>query len=129
MEQTFQFKQFTIHQDQCSMKVGTDGVLLGAWADGDGAARILDIGTGSGLIAIMLGQRNPTAQIHAVEIDDQAYPQAAENMQKCTLGGSFDGIPPIHSGVCRNTTTRIRPDCEQSPLFHGRDFFFQSRPQ
>ena len=60
-EQTFQFKQFSIQQDKCSMKVGTDGVLLGAWADGENATRILDIGTGSGLIAIMLGQRNPSA--------------------------------------------------------------------
>lgn len=77
----FQFKQFSIAQDKCSMKVGTDGVLLGAWANVEGAKQILDIGAGTGLIAIMLGQRNTEAQIHAVEIDDLAFVQAQENMQ------------------------------------------------
>ena len=62
------------------MKVGTDGVLLGAWADTEGASRILDIGTGTGVIAIMLAQRNQQAQVDAVEIDSVACRQAAENM-------------------------------------------------
>ena len=54
----FQFKQFTIHQDRTAMKVGTDGVLLGAWASiTPNASRLLDIGTGTGLIALMLAQR------------------------------------------------------------------------
>ena len=60
-EQPFQFKQFSIKQDKCSMKVGTDGILLGAWADISQAKRILDIGAGTGIIAIMLGQRNEEA--------------------------------------------------------------------
>lgn len=77
----FVFKQFQIAQDRCTMKVGTDGVLLGAWADVAGVKNALDIGTGSGVIAIMLGQRAPEAQIHAVEIDEEAYTQAQENMQ------------------------------------------------
>lgn len=63
------------------MKVGTDGVLLGAWADVSNAQRILDIGTGNGLIAIMLGQRNAEAQIDAVEIEAEACTEARENMQ------------------------------------------------
>lgn len=63
------------------MKVGTDGVLLGAWADVTGANNILDIGTGTGVIAIMLAQRAPQAEIHAVEIDEAACVQARENMQ------------------------------------------------
>ena len=62
------------------MKVGTDGILLGAWADVGDAKSILDIGTGTGLIAIMLAQRSSEAQIHAVEIDDEACEQAATNM-------------------------------------------------
>ncbi|HKL72092.1 MAG TPA: hypothetical protein VJ855_05495, partial [Marinilabiliaceae bacterium] len=57
----FKFKQFTILQDQCAMKVGTDGVLLGAWTNVDNCHQILDIGTGTGLIALMLSQRNPKA--------------------------------------------------------------------
>ncbi len=63
------------------MKVGTDGVLLGAWCDTTGVGSILDIGTGTGLIAIMLAQRAPGATIHAVEIDEIAAGQAKENMQ------------------------------------------------
>ncbi len=77
----FQFKQFAIAQDRCSMKVGTDGVLLGAWSDTTDAVNILDIGTGTGLIAIMLAQRANIATIHAVEIDEEAAEQAAENMK------------------------------------------------
>lgn len=77
----FQFKQFAIAQDRCSMKVGTDGVLLGAWALVDEATNILDIGTGTGLIAVMLAQRTANAQIHGVEIEEASYGQAVENMQ------------------------------------------------
>jgi len=76
----FQFKKFSIAQDKCSMKVGTDGVLLGAWADASEAKRILDIGTGTGVIAIMLAQRNESATVHAVEIDETACTQAKDNM-------------------------------------------------
>lgn len=76
----FQFKQFTIHQDRCALKVGTDGVVLGAWANVEGAKRILDIGTGTGLLALMAAQRNAEAWIDAVEIDDASAEQAAENM-------------------------------------------------
>ena len=78
MSQCFQFKQLTVHQDRCGMKVGTDGVLLGAWAEG--GKHILDIGTGTGLIALMLAQRCPEAEITGVELDEQASLQAQENV-------------------------------------------------
>ena len=68
----FQFKQFVVFHDKCAMKVGTDGVLVGAWAQVDGARKVLDIGTGSGLIALMLAQRNPDAFVTAVDIDEAA---------------------------------------------------------
>lgn len=78
-QSAFRFRQFEIHHDKCAMKVGTDGVLLGAWAQVDDAAHILDIGTGCGLIAIMAAQRNPRAQILGVEVDPDAFGQAREN--------------------------------------------------
>ncbi|MGL5948269.1 MAG: tRNA1(Val) (adenine(37)-N6)-methyltransferase [Aeromonas sp.] len=77
----FTFKQFHVAHDACAMKVGTDGILLGAWADVQGAARILDIGTGSGLIALMLAQRSAAdCQIDAVELDAAAAAQAQSNV-------------------------------------------------
>ena len=76
----FQFKQFTVYHDLCAMKVGIDGVLLGAWAPVDlSASRILDIGTGSGLIALMLAQRS-SAMIDAIDLDAGAVRQAEINV-------------------------------------------------
>lgn len=76
----FRFKQFTVRHDRCAMKVGTDGCLLGAWTDTSGARRIADVGTGSGLIALMLAQRNTDAHIDALDIDQEACLQATENV-------------------------------------------------
>lgn len=77
----FQFKQFTIHQKHCAMKVGTDGTLLGAWAQVPSAsARILDIGTGTGLIALMMAQRFPKASVLGIDIDPDAVMQAKDNV-------------------------------------------------
>ena len=75
----FSFKRFTIHQDRCAMKVGTDGVLLGVLAPTIDSGRILDIGTGTGLVGIMLSQRCPQAMVTGVEIDADAAKQAEEN--------------------------------------------------
>jgi len=75
----FRFKQFCIHHDRCAMKVGTDGVLLGAWGRVEGR-RILDIGTGTGLIALMAAQRNPEAKVCGIDIDEEAVFQARENI-------------------------------------------------
>ncbi|MBN1462226.1 MAG: methyltransferase [Paludibacteraceae bacterium] len=77
----FQFKQFTVYQEHCAMKVGTDGVLLGAWTDCENAQRILDIGTGTGLLALMLAQRC-SAHIVGIDIDQSAVNQAKENIAK-----------------------------------------------
>ena len=82
MARPFQFKHFALHQDRCAMKVGTDGVLLGAWTPlADRPDTILDIGAGTGLIALMLAQRSTAETIDAVEIDGAAYEQCVENFE------------------------------------------------
>ena len=75
----FQFKQFKIAQDKAAMKVGTDGVLLGAWVDLTEARNVLDVGTGTGLIALMMAQRHSNAKITAIDIEPGACCQAAGN--------------------------------------------------
>ena len=78
----FRFKQFTIQQEHAAMKVGTDGVLLGSWATVPGSgSRILDIGTGTGLIALMMAQRSKGVWVDALEIDASSAKQADENFQ------------------------------------------------
>ena len=80
----FRFKQFSITQDKCAMKVGTDGVLLGAWCSkvrlSIPAPRILDVGTGTGLIALMLAQEFKESTVTAIDIDHDAVVQAQENI-------------------------------------------------
>lgn len=78
---SFNFKHFSVRQDLAAMKVGTDGVLLGAWASVAGVRSVLDIGTGTGLIALMLAQRTADAQIHAIELDEAAHRQAVHNFK------------------------------------------------
>lgn len=76
---SFTFKKFEIQQDRCAMKVGTDGVLLGAWADG--GKHVLDIGSGTGLISIMMAQRFPKAHVVGIDMDEVACVQARENVE------------------------------------------------
>ncbi|UWM46832.1 tRNA(1)(Val) (adenine(37)-N(6))-methyltransferase TrmN [Yersinia alsatica] len=76
----FTFKQFFVAHDRCAMKVGTDGVLLGAWAPVEKARKVLDIGCGSGLIALMIAQRSaPEVEIDGVELEPEAAQQASSN--------------------------------------------------
>lgn len=79
MTDSFSFKQFVVEQSLCGMKVGTDGVLLGAWANG--GKRILDIGTGSGLIALMMAQRFVEAEVKGIDIEPEACIQACQNVE------------------------------------------------
>ena len=87
----FTFKQFHINHDRCAMKVGTDGILLGAWAPVEQARRVLDIGTGSGLIALMLAQRS-AARITAVDVDAECATQAAENFAASPWADRLDAV-------------------------------------
>lgn len=83
----FQFKQFTVAHDRCAAKIGTDGVLLGAWTSLDNEPdSILDIGTGTGVIALMLAQRSFAETIDAMELDDEAYEQATDNFENSDWG-------------------------------------------
>ncbi len=82
MNDYFHFKQFSVCHKRSSMKVGTDAVLLGAWVDLSGVDRVLDIGTGSGIIALMIAQRTHAAQIDAVEINHEAVLDARENFEQ-----------------------------------------------
>lgn len=78
----FQFKQFSIQQDRCAMKVGTDSVLLGAWCPIDNHPfSVLDIGAGTGILSLMIAQRSHAEQIDAIEIDENAYEQCVENFE------------------------------------------------
>jgi tRNA1Val (adenine37-N6)-methyltransferase len=92
----FHFKKFTIRQDKTAMKVGTDGILLGAFASMIRGGHILDIGTGTGLLALMLAQFNPSARIDAIDIDLGAIGQAGEN-----FGASRwkHILKPVHSSL------------------------------
>src|ERR1043165_8171653 len=86
---TFAFKQFSIIQDKCAMKVGTDAVLLGSWVNASHAKTILDIGTGTGVIALMLAQKS-AARIDAIDIDKNAFIQATENVNNCPWKDHID---------------------------------------
>ena len=96
----FQFKQFFIDDARCAMKVGTDGVLLGAWATVAGARRILDVGCGSGLIALMAAQRAGEAQVVGVEIDGGAAADA-----RCNVAASpfADRVEVVEADVLQFT--------------------------
>lgn len=89
----FQFQQFRVHQDRCAMKISTDAVLLGSMAQCPASKQILDIGTGTGVIALMLAQRFPEAQITALEIEAEAAVQAEENFKESPFAERLKLIP------------------------------------
>jgi len=98
-EKIFRFKQFSVVNDRTAMKVGTDGVLLGAWCPLEGTRRVLDVGTGCGVIALMVAQRNPSAKIDAIDIDHDAIEEAKLNFENSpwserltAIDGDFNGI-------------------------------------
>lgn len=92
----FRFKQFSVSQKQAAMKIGTDGVLLGAWTDAQKAIRVLDIGTGTGLISLMLAQRFPFAHIVGIEINENAANEAKFNFDQSPFQ---DRLDLVHSSI------------------------------
>ncbi|MBK5719492.1 methyltransferase [Dysgonomonas sp. Marseille-P4677] len=116
----FKFKQFTVFHDRCAMKVGTDGVLLGAWTNIDNCERALDIGTGSGLIALMMAQRNNKLSIDAIDIDNCAFEQAKDNIKLSPFANQID---------CINNSLQelqIRPSKKYDIIVSNPPFFIQS---
>jgi tRNA1Val (adenine37-N6)-methyltransferase len=113
----FEFKQFTIHQDLCAMKVGTDGVLLGAWST-EKEGNILDIGSGTGLIAIMLAQRTKSALINAIDINENAYLQTLKNIKKCTWENRIN--------VFQSSLQEFNPNQQYDLIISNPPFFTNS---
>ena len=99
----FQFKKFTVWHDKCAMKVGTDGVLLGTWVTVFPEDSVLDVGTGTGLIAMIVAQRNCNAIINAIDIDESACGQAIENIEKSPFK---DRINVIHKSFADYRTDK-----------------------
>ena len=122
----FTFKSFKIHQDDKSvMKVGTDGVLLGAWSEIKNTASVLDIGTGTGLIAIMLAQRLEALEnafVHGVEIDEQAFRQAQENMALSPFSGRVKCFHQSVQDFAHMATERYDLIISNPPFFTGGTF-------
>ena len=117
--QWFRFKEFTIYQDQSAFKVGTDGVLLGAWADVAWVNSVLDIGTGTGLLALMLAQRSD-AEITAIEIDRPSYEQAMRN--------AVESPWPERIHVLHSSLQDFGPDRKFDMLISNPPFFQNSLP-
>lgn len=93
----FQFKKFSVNQDRCAMKIGTDGVLLGAWTPIENRPfSVLDIGSGTGILALMLAQRSSAEQIDALEIDEDAFEQCVENFENSPWS---DRLYCYHAGL------------------------------
>lgn len=112
----FKFKQFTIHQEKTAMKVGVDGVLLGAWVDVGHAQNILDIGTGTGLLSLMLAQKS-LAKITALEIEKGAFIQAKENIGLCRWGNRIEIINCSIQEYIENTSEKFELIVCNPPFF------------
>lgn len=112
----FKFKKFTVYHDKCAMKVGTDGVILGAWVNIENTKKVLDIGTGCGLLALMIAQRNTKAQIIGVEIEKYAAEQAAENVANSEWSNR---IKIIHADIKSYTTSEQFDVILSNPPFYN----------
>jgi len=115
-ENYFKFKQFTIYQDNCAMKVGTDGVLLGAFANTNNCKTILDIGTGTGLIALMLAQKT-NEKITAIEIDEPTFEQALYNVSNSNFSSNINLINSSIQNFAKNETSKYDLIISNPPFF------------
>jgi tRNA1Val (adenine37-N6)-methyltransferase len=120
----FQFKQFTIHQDHCAMKVTTDACLFGAWVANEVKSEkvkvknVLDIGTGTGLLSLMYAQKNANIFIDAIEIEKETYEQAKENI---TASPFTDRINLIHGDTKKFSFTKKYDLIISNPPFYEKE--------
>lgn len=116
MNKPFEFKQFTIAQDRCAMKIGTDGVLLGAWtAISTNTHNILDIGAGTGVISLMLAQRSTAENIEAIELDGDAFEQCTENFENSPWSGR---LFCFHAGFDEFVDEYTQEEPDQAELYN-----------
>ena len=115
----FRFKQFTVFQEHCAMKVGTDGVLLGAWANVTDCKHILDIGTGTGLIALMLAQRGGDALIDAIDIDEGCVMQAQQNVKGSPFAHKIEVKSKSFQEYAITINSRYDLIVSNPPYFHN----------
>jgi tRNA1Val (adenine37-N6)-methyltransferase len=115
----FHFKQFSLCDSQCAMKIGTDGVLLGSVAACYPGNKVLDIGTGSGLIALMIAQKNNSAEITAIEIDQKAALQAMENFKNSPWPDRIEVINIPLQHYCKESPARYDLIVCNPPFFHA----------
>ncbi len=113
---SFAFKQFIIKQDKCAMKVGTDAVLLGAWIFPNGSKQILDIGTGTGVVALMLAQKTE-AHIDAIDIDKNAFNQASENVSESKFSNQISVIHSPLQQYCKEVNKKYNLIVTNPPYF------------
>ncbi len=113
----FKFKQFTIFQDKTAMKVGTDGVLLGCWAKVANPKNILDIGTGTGLIALISAQRFNKSQITAIEINKTAFLQAKQNIENSKFNNKITVKNISLQNFAKNCNTNFDLIISNPPYF------------
>ena len=115
----FRFKQFTVFQDCCAMKVGTDGVLLGAWAEAYKRNNVLDVGTGTGLIALMIAQRNTNATIDAIDIDEGCVMQAKRNVFESPFSNRVDVQKSSFQDFAARNDNKYDLIVSNPPYFHN----------
>ena len=113
---SFAFKQFLIKQDKCAMKVGTDAVLLGAWVLPNGSKNILDIGTGTGVISLMLAQKTQ-AKIIAIDIDEDAFEQSSQNVLESKFSNQIEVIHSSLQEFSKTSTQKFDLIVTNPPFF------------
>lgn len=119
---SFKFKQFEIIQEHCTMKVNTDGVLLGAWTESKGCKAILDIGTGTGVIALMMAQKTPEASITGIEIDPISSEEAQSNVDRSKFHSQVTIVNQSIQDFARQANITFDLIISNPPFFTGGTF-------